>query len=214
MNLSTRDRRAGSTSSGAKTTTRPSVVAGVTIVRAESDVGFPNGPSLIDQRDPAGEMHRVLADSGVFLTVASEPHRDRAVDVAAIVRPYGNWSSTEHQLITSTSELMRGSAPLFTDTAKQRFVRWTCLGRIDAHALVHRPHRYRFGRRIRANLAFGLRQQIIEPRIAIDDCRAFPPDHSGPHDRPQLVGAGELVHGGRFYRDDVVAPVGSGFEPE
>ena len=78
---STRVSRRESTSIGAKTTTSASVVAVVTIVRAESDVGLPNGPCVVDERDASGDVNGVLPDAGVLLAVAAQPQRHRSADV-------------------------------------------------------------------------------------------------------------------------------------
>ena len=47
----------------------PRVVAVVTIVRAESEVGLPNGPSASASVEPAVDVDVVLADAGVLLAV-------------------------------------------------------------------------------------------------------------------------------------------------
>ena len=52
-------------------------VAGVTIARAESDVGLPNGPRRVGGGQPAGHVHGVLADAGVGLAVGAEADGDR-----------------------------------------------------------------------------------------------------------------------------------------
>ena len=68
-------RRPPQCAAGAKITTSARVVAVVTIVRAESDVGLPNGPVVVGQRQPSGDVHGVLADAGVFLAGAAEAQR-------------------------------------------------------------------------------------------------------------------------------------------
>ena len=60
--------------------TAPSRVASVTIVRAESEVGLPNGPRCIGQRQAAADVHDVLADAVVLLAVGAEAQLDRRLD--------------------------------------------------------------------------------------------------------------------------------------
>src|SRR4030095_13660206 len=90
-------------------------VAGVTIVRAESDVGLPKGP-----RSSATVIRPATCTASLRMPAYSSPSRpSRIITVPtmyeASYNPYGSWNSSEHQLITSTIELMRGSAsPLRT----------------------------------------------------------------------------------------------------
>src|SRR4029453_10080010 len=108
-------RRTASTSRGAKTTSSPRVVSVVTIVRAESDVGLPNGPTA-----STSAMRPATWTSSLRIPGYDSPSRPirRVTSLwifAASYSPYGNWNSNEHQLQTSTIELMRGSAsPLRT----------------------------------------------------------------------------------------------------
>src|SRR4029434_7532555 len=103
-------RRTASTSRGAKTTSSPRVVSVVTIVRAESDVGLPNGPTA-----STSAMRPATWTSSLRIPGYDSPSRPirRVTSLwifAASYSPYGNWNSNEHQLQTSTIELMRGSA--------------------------------------------------------------------------------------------------------
>ena len=52
---------------------------GVTIVRAESEVGFPNAPRIIRDGDPPADIHLILADARVRLALPAKPHRHCAV---------------------------------------------------------------------------------------------------------------------------------------
>src|SRR5258705_852184 len=111
----TRVNRAASTSRGANTTSSPRVVAVVTIVLAESDVGLPKGPAA-----STSAMRPPTCTSSLRMPGYDSPSRPiRSVTspsmCAASYRPYGSWNSNEHQLQTSTIELMRGSvSPLRT----------------------------------------------------------------------------------------------------
>ena len=71
----------------------------VTIVRAESDVGLPNGPVVVGQRQPAGDVDGVLADAGVLLA-----GRGRAAASTGAVNPVaGRTARTATATRASTS---------------------------------------------------------------------------------------------------------------
>src|SRR5688572_12689052 len=102
-----------STSRGANTTSTPRVVEVVTIVLAESEVGFPNGPirsaSVIRFSTRTSSLRMPAYDSPAL------PRRSSTSPsiLSASYSPYGSWNSSEHQLHTSTMLLMRGSVSPF-----------------------------------------------------------------------------------------------------
>ena len=173
-----------------------SCVAEVTIVRAESDVGLPNGPS-----SSATVSRPATWTTSLRMPAYSSPSRPiRRVTgpriCARSYRPYGSWNSTEHQLATSTIALMRGIVP----PLRMRRSSASFDGRVfvgSSPSRLYMPaNGGRLVRRKRADFLLGVGQQGVQRRRPLDDGGFAPPQHAGADDRRQLGREGEAVVGG------------------
>src|SRR3954453_8476499 len=99
---STCSNRVSGTSVGAKTIISARVASSVTIVRAESEDGFPNGPF-----SSASVMRPATWTSSLRLPWYDSPSSPMRNATSPEMRsrsysPQGSWNSSEHQLHTST----------------------------------------------------------------------------------------------------------------
>jgi hypothetical protein len=131
--------------------TRARVVARVTIVRRESDVGLPKGPSVSASVIRPAHVHVVLTNyPGNDSPSDAEPEHDIALDVRGVVQPVRQLKlqrtprlHTHHHRIDAWQRIALADAP---QTAPQtRAALWSdrCPTR-----LYNRPHRHDFRWRV------------------------------------------------------------------
>ena len=140
VRFSTRSTAAASTEAGEKMTTSVRRVAVVTIVRAESDVGLPNGPvssASVSRPATCTVSLRMPAYSSPGRT---EAQRDGSGDAVEVVQAERQLRFERTPVDDVDQAVDSGEFVASAHAPEQRFGRRPGLGRVQPDALVHRAH--------------------------------------------------------------------------